>query len=133
MNTFDYIQDLNAPESIQAVWEKGIVVDGYDPDLYRQDFGGAWIARDAYGDREREFGWEIDHVFPIDKGGDNNLLNLRPMNWKNNVSKGNDYPVYWTNVIAQDNKNIEKRVRCTVNASLQQKLEELYKQDRPYD
>ena len=55
MNEFAYIQDLNTPESIQAVWEKGIVVEGYNKDLYRQDFGGAWIARDAYGDREREF------------------------------------------------------------------------------
>lgn len=120
------ISDINDPATIQAVWEKGIIVEGYDADLYRKDFGGAWMARDAHGDRERDLGWEIDHVYPTDKGGDNHLINLRPMNWRNNLSKDNDYPQYWTAVVAQDNKNIEKRVRCTVNASLQQKLKNLY-------
>lgn len=33
----NYISDLTTPEAIQRIWEKGIIVDGYNASLYRQD------------------------------------------------------------------------------------------------
>ena len=122
----EYISDLNAPDVIQAIWEKGIIVEGYDESLYRKDAGGAWIARDAYGDKSRELGWEIDHIFPINKGGDNCFVNLRPMNWRNNLSKSDDFPEYTAAVTSKDNKNIIEDTFCKVNSQLQQKLQQIY-------
>lgn len=94
--------------------------------MYRKDAGGAWIARDAYGDISRELGWEIDHIYPTDKGGDNHFINLRPMNWRNNRSKNNDYPQYIAAVTSKDNKNILENTSCKVNKDLQKRLQELY-------
>ena len=72
---------------IQAVWKKGEIVTNNDPDVYRKDQCGAWIARTAYGNRDSQYGWEIDHITPKSKGGGDELSNLRPLQWENNVSK----------------------------------------------
>lgn len=118
--------DITNPQVIQEIWEKGIVVDGYDENLYRQDFAGAWMARDKYGNTESLLGWEIDHVYPIAKGGDNHLINLRPMNWQNNKSKGDDFPNYRAVVVAEKSVNVQTDVDCSVNQTLFEKLKVLY-------
>jgi len=71
-------------ETIQQVWEKGKVVENQDRDVKRQDSAQALIHREDYGDRDSEFGWEIDHIEP--DGGDD-LSNLQPLQWENNVAK----------------------------------------------
>lgn len=125
-NLSQYINDLSDPDLIQAVWEKAIVVDGFDPDMYRQDTAKAWIARDAYGDTSREYGWTIDHIFPVSKGGTNVFANLRPMNWRNNISKGDDFPRYTAVITSNGNKNIEQELSCTVRKDIQERLSEFY-------
>lgn len=122
----EYIEDLNSRQTIQRIWDKAIIVEGYNKDMYRQDFGGAWISREAYGDTDSMLGWEIDHVFPVAKGGSNHIDNLRPMNWRNNRSKGDDYPHYTADITSDDNKNIEKKTTCTVNTKLQNTLQDIY-------
>jgi hypothetical protein len=82
------------PHTIEAIWRKGAVVVGYEPNEYRQDNCGAWIHRNGYG-RIGEFGWEIDHVRPVSQGGTDELTNLQPLYWQNNRGKGDDYPT-WT-------------------------------------
>lgn len=118
--------NLNDELTIDIIWQKGLVVDGYNPNLYRQDYSGAWISREAYGDRESILGWEIDHVYPVAKGGTNEDVNLRPINWKNNLSKGDDYPEYLADVTSEDNKIVFKKTHCTVGKALQDKLKEIY-------
>ncbi len=120
------MEDLNDHDTIQKIWNKGITVEGYNKDLYRQDFAGAWISRDAYGDRDSILGWEIDHVYPQSRGGGDELVNLRPMNWRNNLSKGDDYPKYNADITSKDNVNIEKTTTCTVNSKLQEILNKMY-------
>ena len=43
----------------RSVWEKGQIVDGLNPDMYRKDPCGAWIAWDKYGMQDNMYGWEI--------------------------------------------------------------------------
>ena len=71
-------------EDIQAVWDKGHPVQGYNSAVYRQDDCTAWMQRDKHGDRDSILGWEIDHINP--DGGDH-ISNLRPLQWENNVAK----------------------------------------------
>ncbi len=72
---------------IWEVWKKGNVVSGYNEAKYRKDACGAWMMYDKYGNRDSPFGWEIDHIIPKSKGGDDVLSNYRPLQWKNNASK----------------------------------------------
>lgn len=86
---------------VNAVWNKAKIIPGQNPTEWRQDIAGAWIQRSKYGDRTSSFGWEIDHIRPVSRYGSDNLDNLRPLQWENNVSKCDDYPT-WTSVVSSD-------------------------------
>ena len=92
---------------IQQVWDKATIVDGYNPNLWRQDFAGAWIRRDSYG-TTMNFGWEIDHLHPVSIGGGDNIGNLSPIHCRNNRKKGNDFPEFYTEISSYENRNIDK-------------------------
>lgn len=105
---------------------EGRMVDGYNGDSIRQDSCGAWILRSQYGNTDSIFGWEIDHVYPVAKGGDDDLRNLRPLQWENNRSKGDDYPSYVVVVQSEENRNVHRQNQYTVNSVLQETLKSLY-------
>lgn len=110
---------------VQQVWEKDKKVNGYDEDKYRQDACDAWMMREKHGE-ESLYGWQIDHVYPESKGGDEELVNLWPMQWENNQSKDDDYLDYTGRVTSDGEKNIYKEQSKVVNESLQAKLKKLY-------
>ena len=72
---------------ISTVWNKGHIVEGYDPNYLRLDDFKNPMKRDEYGNRESDFGWEIDHIIPKAKGGSDDLNNLRPLQWNTNVKR----------------------------------------------
>ena len=74
-------------DTIQKVWEKGTVILNNDPNVWRKDQCEAWICRGDYGNRDSQYGWEIDHIKPESEGGGDELSNLRPLQWENNTSK----------------------------------------------
>ena len=104
-----------ALEIIEFVWNKARKVEGFDPALIRKDSCGAWILRSEYGNTESIYGWEIDHIYPLSRGGDDNPQNLRALQWSNNRSKGDDYPAYNSAFQAEGTLNIPSEVLYTVN------------------
>jgi hypothetical protein len=46
------------------------------------------IKRSEHGNRDSQFGWEIDHVVPKALEGTDLFGNLQPLHWRANVAKG---------------------------------------------
>ena len=78
---------LSQAQLIVHVWQKGHIVAGYDAGKWRKDDFGNWIRWQDYGNRDSEFGWEIDHIVPVSEGGTDDFSNLRPLWWKTNVKR----------------------------------------------
>ena len=74
---------------IDKVWEMGKIIDGVNPVYIRRDICGTSIAKGDYGKQER-YGWEIDHIKPVAKGGTDEISNLQPLFWENNRKKGDN-------------------------------------------
>lgn len=83
-------------ETIDAVWRKAQPQENNNPDIFRRDYAGAWIKRSDYGNHTSKYGWEIDHLKPVSQNGTDELDNLIPLHWRNNRSKGDDYPDWKT-------------------------------------
>jgi hypothetical protein len=112
--------------TIEAVWDKTGTMEGFDARMYRRDACGALIMRDKYG-KVNPFGWEIDHIYPQNRGGDDNIDNLRALHYMNNRSKRDDYPSYTATVTFDGKQNVEKMRNLTVNEKVRRRIEELYK------
>lgn len=78
--------------TIDAVWRKAQTIPGYDANVWRRDRCGAPIKRTDYGSIHSKYGWEIDHVMPVSRGGTDVLYNLQPLHWQNNRGKSDNYP-----------------------------------------
>lgn len=72
---------------IDAVWNKGTRIPGEDANQYRRDARGNRIYKPAYG-KQGPYSWEIDHAFPVSRGGPDALHNKQPLQTAENRKKG---------------------------------------------
>jgi len=75
--------------TIETVWQKSVADLGFPG--FRKDACGATMLRSRYGKTE-QWGWEIDHIKPVAKGGTDDLNNLQALHWENNRHKADDHP-----------------------------------------
>lgn len=123
-------------KDLDRIFSKGRIINGLDPKSWRLDASDAIICRSSYGRDDEFFGWEVDHVVPksmleaakVPEALIDYEQNLRPLNWNNNNSKGNDYPTYTTVIVSLDDgkSNCKKKGRRTVNKFKQLQLKKLY-------
>lgn len=75
-------------DTVRAIWNKGNNVLGKSPDSWKKDKCGQLIEFKQHGNRDSPYGWEIDHITPVSRGGGDEDNNLQPLHWKNNLDKG---------------------------------------------
>lgn len=85
--------DLNR-ETAMRLWNKT-----YGKDTKVSDFTGRKIVKGAYGDRNSEFGWNIDHILPVSQGGKTNDSNLIVTHISTNDEKADKFPCFVANGI----------------------------------
>ena len=80
----------------KAVWGKSNLAfdEGKprDPKIWRSDKYGSLMKYEEHGNTLSIHGWEIDHIRPEAKGGESNINNFQPLQWKNNREKSDTYP-----------------------------------------
>jgi hypothetical protein len=89
-STTDEGQDFGR-EMIARVWAKAHK-NCHHVDLEAYDMSGRLMLWDEYRNRNSEFGWEIDHILPRERGGRTVIENLQPLNWRTNEEKSDAHP-----------------------------------------
>ena len=64
-----------------AVWAKGREIPNYDAVEWRWDHNGGILRYADYGNKESQYGWEIDYITPAESGGSDKIDNLRPLRY----------------------------------------------------
>lgn len=79
-------------ETAMRLWNKTF---GKETTVY--DFAGRKIVKGAYNNRNSEFAWNVDHIYPQSKGGATNDSNLIVCHILTNDEKANKFPCFTAN------------------------------------
>ena len=117
----------------KRLWNQAREAEGYDKQKVRLDACNAFMIYDEY-ENQGLYGWQIEHICPVSMLQElgyteeeiDNEQNLRPMHWRNCLSKSDDYPSYTSVVTSDGDRNIEREESKIVNALRRQKLMSIY-------
>lgn len=70
-------------------WNKGKIISGKNPKIWRMDKGKNIIKYNDHGNYMSPFGWDIDHIISKADGGSDIIENLQPLKYNVNRSCGN--------------------------------------------
>ena len=79
-------------ETAMRLWNKT-----FGKETSAHDFTGRKIVKGAYNDRNSEFAWNVDHIYPQSKGGATNDSNLIVCHVLTNDEKANKFPCFTAN------------------------------------
>ena len=79
-------------ETAMRLWNKTF---GKETSVF--DFSGRNIVKGAYNDRNSEFAWNVDHIYPQSKGGATNDSNLIVCHILTNDEKADKFPCFTAN------------------------------------
>lgn len=79
-------------ETAMRLWSKAF---GKSATVY--DYTGRKIVKGAYNDRNSEFAWNVDHIYPQSKGGATNDSNLIVCHILTNDEKADKFPCFTAN------------------------------------
>lgn len=79
-------------ETAMSLWSKR-----YGKANKVKDFAGREMLKAAYNDRNSEYGWNVDHIFPQSKGGKTTESNLICCHILTNDEKGDKFPCFTAN------------------------------------
>lgn len=79
-------------EMALSLWERD-----YGRDVRADDYAGRPMDKAAYGDRNSDYGWNIDHIYPESKGGKSVPNNLICCNIQTNDEKADRFPAFKAN------------------------------------
>lgn len=122
------------PIAKRLVWGKAPYVDNNHREYGKKDPCKACIKEECYGDRNSDHGWEIDYFYPESKLKDagvpqeliDHIDNLRPMHWRNNAKKSDDFPQYGGSISGVGETNFEVSRDYQVNRDQINVLRNLY-------
>lgn len=100
-------------KQIKTIWDSLTTFPNENPNIFRYDPCGAKIKFSDYDNRESEFGWTIDHKYPVSLGGNNHPKNLQALHWKTNEKKADNFPdfeaeVQWNPQTGKNDRPIVK-------------------------
>lgn len=79
-------------ESAMRLWNRA-----YGKETSCLDYAGRKIVKGAYNDRNSEFAWNVDHIYPQSKGGKTNDSNLIICHILTNDEKADKFPCFTAN------------------------------------
>ncbi|MBA3647548.1 MAG: hypothetical protein H0W62_03190 [Chitinophagales bacterium] len=77
---------MNLQRNLQdLVWEKAARIPGMDPGLFRADEEGSMIRKTDFNSEISIYGWCYFHLKPVWEGGNDDLWNIKPLNYVNKL------------------------------------------------
>lgn len=110
--------DLNK-EAVNRLWAQQ-----FGKEQKAIDFAGREIIKAAYNDRNSSYGWNIDHILPLAKGGKTVGHNLICCHILTNDEKADKFPCFKANSNVFEIKKRQNRYVITEKTAVQEKEED---------